>query len=313
MSRSSTGRPILRLAISAADGADDDRLKTALSELAAQDPSVSINTQPEGTLHSLEGRCESDLELICDRLRDEYHLAINVSPSKAILLETVRGQAEAEGKYIRQTGGSGNYGHCKLRIEPSEPGKCYEFINDIRGDVVPNKYIKPIDQGIQGAMELGILAGFPVVDVKVTLYDGSYHEADSNEMAFKFAASIAFKEAAKKANPVLLEPMMAIEIIEAPEELTAAIHTEIHAHRGRVEREETTGGWSEIKAVVPLSELLASGSRLLAEFPMEFTGYEAVRDDGSSEENGLGVTANKPNRPRPSRRSEMARPDLEDV
>jgi len=313
MNRSSKGRSILYLVISTADGADDDRLKTALGELAAQDPSVSINTQREGTLHNLEGSCESDLKSICDRLRDEYHLAINVSPSKAIFLETVRGQAEAEGKYIRQTGSSGNYGHCKLRIEPSEPGEGYEFINDIRGDVVPNEYINPINQGVQDAMELGILAGFPVVDVKVTLYDGSYHEADSNEMAFKCAASIAFNEAAKKANPVLLEPMMAIEIIEVPERLAAAIRTEIAAHRGRVEREETKGGWSEFKAVVPLSEILASGSRLLAEFPMEFTGYEAVRIDGSSDENGSGVTANKPNRPRPSRRSEMTRPDREDV
>lgn len=307
MSGSSKSRPILRLVISAADSADEDRLKRALTEIEEREPSVSINTQPKGTHYGLEGRAESELKSICDRLRDEYHLAINVSPPEAILLETIRQQAEAEGKYIRQIGGSGNYGHCKLRIEPSEPGGGYEFINDISGGGVPNEYIKSIDQGIQSAMDLGILAGFPVVDVKVTLSDGSYHEADSNEMAFKFAGSIAFKEAAKKANPVLLEPMMAIEIIEVPAELAAAIRNEINALRGRVEREVTTNGWSEIKAVVPLSELLASPCRLLAEFPMEFVGYEAVRDHGSSDENGSGVTANRPNRPRPQSRSAMAR------
>ena len=130
----------------------------------------------------------------CDRLRDDYHCAINVSPIKAVLLETIRKQTEAEGKYIRQTGGSGNYGHCRLRIEPNQPGKGYEFINDIKSGVVPKEYIKPIDQGIQGAMEVGILSGFPVADVKVTLFDGSYHDVDSNEMAFKFAGSMAFKE-----------------------------------------------------------------------------------------------------------------------
>jgi elongation factor G len=154
-------------------------------------------------------------------------------------------------------------------------------------------------------MELGILEGFPVVDVKVTLYDGSYHEADSNEMAFKFAGATAFKEAAKKASPVLLEPMMAVEI-EVPEELTAAIRSEIQTHRGRVENKLAANGFSEIKAVVPLSELLASSSIGLTEFPMEFAGYEAVRDNGSSDENGLGVTANKPNDPRPGSRSAMA-------
>jgi len=304
-------RPFLRLAVSAADVADDQRLQKALTEIAGQKhPSVIINTRPKDGMYNLEGRAESDLDLICDRLRDYYRIAINVAPPQAILIETILKQAEGEGKYIRQTGGSGNYGHCKLRIEPAESGAGYEFINDIKGGVVPKEYIRPIDQGIQGAMELGILAGFPVVDIRVSLFDGSYHEADSNEMAFKFAGSIAFKEAAMKARPALLEPMMAIEI-EVPEDLATATEHEVYAHRGRIESNVTANGFSEIRAVVPLSELLVSSSGI-AVWPMEFAGYEVVRDSGSSDENGAGVTANKPAGPRLGRRSEMARPNRED-
>jgi elongation factor G len=303
-------RPILRLIVSASDSADDKRLHTALVEMAGRDQSISINSRPEANAYTLAGNTKSHLESICDRLRDEYHLAIDAGPFEAVLIETIRKQAEAEGKYIRQTGGSGNYGHCKIRIEPNDSGEGYEFVNDTKG-VVPQTYIKPIDEGIQSAMALGILAGFPMVDVKVTLFDGSYHEVDSNEMAFKFAGSIALKEAARKASPVLLEPVMAVEI-NVPEELTAAISHQVHAHRGRFERKQTLSGFSEIKAIVPLSELLALASKGLAEFPMEFAGYEPVSYRGPSDENAAGVTANKPNRPRPSGQSEMARPDPED-
>jgi elongation factor G len=150
-------------------------------------------------------------------MKREHKVEANVGEPKVAFRETIRKKAEAEGKYIKQTGGSGNYGHCKLRIEPNEPGAGYEFINAIKSGSVPKEYIKPIDQGVQGAIELGILAGYPLVDIKVTLYDGSYHEVDSNEMAFKFAGSIAFKEAARKASPVLLEPVMAVEVT-VPEE-----------------------------------------------------------------------------------------------
>ena len=302
--------PILRLAVSAADPADDERLQRALVEIAGQVSEVSINPQPQDGLYRIEGRTESDLDSVCDRLRDEHHIAIDVGPPMAIFLETVRKQAEAEGKYIRQTGGSGNYGHCKLRIEPAEPGKGYQFIDDIGAGAVPSKYIDSIDQGIRAAMKQGVLAGFPVVDVKVMLYDGSYHETDSNPMAFTFAGSIAFKEAAKKASPVILEPMMSIEM-EVPEELVAATRHEVNSHRGRIESSVTASGFSQIKAVVPLSELLVSSSGI-AVCPMEFAGYEAVRGSGSSDENGSGVPANKPNGPRPRRRSEMARPAPED-
>ena len=169
--------------------------------------------------------------------------------------ESIRRPAEAEGKYIRQTGGSGNYGHCKIRLEPNEPGRGYEFINDIKGGVVPKEYIKPIDQAIQGAMEHGILAGFPVVDVKATLFDGSYHDVDSNEMAFKIAGAIAVKEAARKASPLLLEPVMAVEI-EVPEEFMGAIVGDINSRRGRIEGMERTAGTRLIRATIPLAEVL---------------------------------------------------------
>jgi elongation factor G len=310
MSESSKDRPILRLVVSPLNSADNTRLQAAVVEIAGQNTSVSVNAQSQEGHYSLEAMTESALDSICDRLRDEYHLLIDVSPPAVILLETVRKQAEAEGKYIRQTGGWGNYGHCKLRIEPAEPGKGYQFIDDISAGAVPSKYIDSIDQGIRAAMKQGVLAGFPVVDVKVMLYDGSYHETDSNPMAFTFAGSIAFKEAAKKASPVILEPMMSIEM-EVPEELVAATRHEVNTHRGRIESSVTASGFSQIKAVVPLSELLVSSSGI-AVCPMEFAGYEAVRESGSSDENGSGVPANKPNGPRPRRRSEMARPAPED-
>jgi len=301
------------MAVSAVDVADDQRLQSALSEIAGQrDPGVIIDPHPQNRLYNLEGTAESELDLICDRIRDTYHIAINVAPPQAVLIETIRKPAEAEGKFIRQLGGSGNYGHCKLRIEPAESGAGNEFINDIKGGVVPREYIKPIEGGIQAAMASGILAGFPLRDVRVTLFDGSYHESDSNDMAFECAASIALKEAARKANPVILEPMMSFEM-EVFDAFVPAIRSEIAAHRGRIERDERIAtGLTEIKALVPLSELLASSSGVFAGVPMEFAGYEPVQDDHSSEDGNAGVTANKPNRPRPRSRSEMSRTDPEE-
>jgi elongation factor G len=311
MKDSSRVRPFLRVAVKAVNAADDKRLQRALAEIVGQDRRVSIDTQPNEEAYSLEGTAESDLDLICDRLRDEYGLAINVGPPQAILIQTIRNRAEAEGKYIRQTGGSGNYGHCKLRIEPVQLGQGYEFINEIRGGAVPSQFIKPINEGIQVAMRSGIQAGIRLVDVRVTLFDGSNHEVDSNEMAFQFAASIAFQEAAKRANPVLLEPMMSVEL-EVPEKLSLAVRDEIHSHRGRIEGKESANGFSEIKAIVPLSELLASASSGLTHAAIEFAGYEPVRDNGSPDDGAAGVTANKPNHPRVGSSAEMARWELDE-
>jgi elongation factor G len=298
------------LTLSTSDGADDQRFRAALNEIAATTPNISITTESQ-SIYELSGNSKSQLESICNRLCDEYQLGINAGPIKPVFLETIRTQSAAEGKYIRQTGGLGNYGHCKLRIEPNDPANGYEFINDIKGGAVPKEYLKPIDDGIHGAMKLGVLAGYPLVDVKVTLFDGSYHESDSNEMAFKFAGSIAFKEAARKASPVLLEPVMALEI-DVPEKMATTIRREISLHRGRIEREESINGFSEIKAIVPLSELLTSSSLASAEIPMEFAGYEEVSDDGSSTDRNAGVTANKPSHPRPRLRCVAAKPEMED-
>ena len=226
-------------------------------------------------LYGIEGRTESELDSICDRLRDEYHLTIDVGPLTAVLLETVQRQAEGEGKYIRQTGGSGNYGHCRLRVEPNDRGKGYEFVNDIKNGSILGEYAGSIEEGVQNAMKLGMVAGFPFVDVKVTLHDGSYHETDSNAMAFMFAGSIAFKEAARRAAPVVLEPVMAIEM-DVPEQLSATAANEIHANRGRLVSCVTIDGLCEMRAIVPLSELLVPDSAI-AHCPREFVGYEPDR------------------------------------
>ena len=219
MRASSKDHPIVSLTVTSPDD-DTEHLQRGLSELTHFDPTVSITHSTAGQF-VLSGRRVAQLQVICDRIRDEFQLAIEVTAPRAILLETIRGTAEAEGKYIRQTGGKGNYGHCWLRIEPSQPSEGYQFTNDIPDSAVPNEYIKPIEEGVRNAMELGVLAGFPVVDVKATAFDGSYHDVDSNEMAFKFAGSIAFREAAKKALPVVLEPMMAVKIA-VPSDLVAA-------------------------------------------------------------------------------------------
>jgi elongation factor G len=227
-------RPILSAVFSAETHSGSTRFREAFTEIAKQDSTIEINIEPTEERAVVAAMSTTHLEEIRERLLNEYGHLVSISDLKVICLETIRKRAEAEGKYIRQTGGSGNYGHCKLRVEPNEPSKGYEFINDIKGGVVPNEYIKSIDEGVQGALELGILSGFPIVDVKVTLFDGSYHEEDSNEMAFKFAGSIALKEAARKAYPVLLEPVMAVEVT-VPEEQMGRIISDINSRRGRIE------------------------------------------------------------------------------
>src|SRR5262249_11048400 len=201
---------------------------------------------------------------------------------------TIRKQSQAEGKYIRQTGGSGQYGHVKIRIEPNEPGKGYEFLNEVVGGTVPKEYVKPVDQGIKEAMEGGILAGYEMVDVKAILYDGSYHEVDSSEMAFKIAGSMAFKEAARKASPVLLEPVMSVEVV-VPEDFAGAIMGDLSARRGRIEGMEHRAGSQVIKAIVPLAEMfgyathMRSSTQGRATYSMHFARYEEAPRSVSEE------------------------------
>jgi elongation factor G len=271
--------PVISVAIEPKTKADQEKMGIALSKLADEDPTFKVRTDEESGQTIISGMGELHLEILVDRMKREHRVEANVGEPKVAFRETIRKHAEAEGKYIRQTGGSGNYGHCKLRIEPNEPGKGYEFVNDIKGGVVPKEYIKPIDQGVQGALELGILAGYPIVDVKVTLYDGSYHEVDSNEMAFKFAGSIAFKEAARKASPVLLEPVMAVEVT-VPEEFMGTIIGDINSRRGRIEGMEHAAGSQVIKAIVPLKEMfgyvndIRSSTQGRASYSMQFARYE---------------------------------------
>jgi elongation factor G len=270
---------VISVAIEPKTKADQEKMGIALSRLADEDPTFKVHTDEDSGQTIISGMGELHLEILVDRMRREYKVEANVGEPKVAFRETIRKKAEAEGKYIRQTGGSGNYGHCKLRVEPNTPGAGYEFINDIKGGVVPKEYIKPIDQGVRGALELGILAGYPIVDVKVTLYDGSYHEVDSNEMAFKFAGSIAFKEAARKASPVLLEPVMAVEVT-VPEEFMGVIIGDINSRRGRIEGMDRVSGSQVIKAMVPLKEMfgyvneIRSSTQGRASYSMQFARYE---------------------------------------
>jgi elongation factor G len=270
---------VISVAIEPKTKADQEKMGIALARLADEDPTFKVRTDEDSGQTIISGMGELHLEIIVDRMRREHKVEANVGEPKVAFRETLRKKAEAEGKYIRQTGGSGNYGHCWLRVEPNAPGAGYEFVNDIKGGVVPREYIKPIDQGVQGAMELGILAGFPVVDVKVTLFDGSYHEMDSNEMAFKFAGSIAFKEAARRASPVLLEPVMAVEVT-VPEEFMGVIIGDINSRRGRIEGMEHAAGSQVIKAIVPLKEMfgyvndIRSSTQGRASYSMQFARYE---------------------------------------
>jgi elongation factor G len=230
---------------------------------------------------------------------------MDIGEPRVIYLETIRRRAEGEGKYIRQTGGFGNYAHCNLRIEPNQPGKGYEFINDIKDQAIPTQYITPIDEGVQKALERGILAGHPMVDVKVTLFDGSYHKVDSNEMAFKIAGSMALKEAARKAKPIRLEPVMNVEIT-VPEEYMGLIISDLNSRRGRIgDIQRAPDGSQVIKAAVPLAEMLGYGKHIRstiqgrAHHSMKFARYEAAsRRDGPGDDYTY-VAAKKPTRPKP--------------
>ena len=204
---------------------------------------------------------ELHLEIIVDRLLREFKVEANVGEPQVAYKETIRRSADVDQKYARQSGGKGQYGHVKIIVEPNESGKGYEFINKIVGGAIPKEYIEPVNQGIQGAMQAGILAGYPVVDVKVTLYDGSYHEVDSSEMAFKIAGSMAFKEAMKKADPVLMEPIMQVDVM-VPEDYMGDVIGGLNARRGQIQGMEPRGGVQAISAAVPLSEMFGYATAL---------------------------------------------------
>ena len=245
--------PVIRVAIEPKTKAGQEKMGIALAKLAEEDPTFKAYTDEETGQTIIAGMGELHLEIIVDRLLREFKVEANVGKPQVSYKETIRRNSDADTKYARQSGGKGQYGHAKIRIEPN-PGKGYEFINAVVGGAIPKEYIGPIDQGIQGAMQTGILAGYNVVDVKVTLYDGSYHEVDSSEMAFKIAGSMAFKEAMRKADPVLMEPIMKV-VVTVPDEYMGDVIGDLNSRRGMILGMDAVSGAQQINAEVPLSEM----------------------------------------------------------
>ena len=273
--------PVIAVAIEPKTKASQEKMTIALMKLAEEDPTFKTYTDQETGDTIIAGMGELHLDIIVDRLLREFKVEANVGNPQVAYKESIQGTAEAEGKFVRQTGGHGQYGHVKLRIEPQEPGKGYEFVNAIVGGVVPKEFVGPTDQGVREALESGVIAGYPVLDVKVTLFDGSYHEVDSSEMAFKIAGSMAVKEALQKAKPVLLEPMMKVEVV-TPDEYLGDVMGDLNGRRGRIEGMELEKGVQTVHAYVPLSEMfgyatsLRSSTQGRANYSMEFDHYEPV-------------------------------------
>ena len=273
--------PVIDIAIEPKTKGDQEKLGTALSKLAFEDPSLRVRTDRETGQTILAGMGELHLEIIVDRLMREFKVDANVGAPQVAFRETVRKTVEQEHKFARQTGGRGQYGHVFLRLEPLPPGTGFEFVDEIKGGTVPREYIPAVEKGVREALDSGVLAGYPVVDIRVALTDGSYHEVDSSEMAFKIAASIGFKEAARRAQPVLLEPIMAVEVV-VPEEYMGDVIGNLSSRRGRVQGMEPRGGAQVVRAEVPLKEMFGYATELRsmtqgrASYTMQFAHYDQV-------------------------------------
>ncbi|GFN37031.1 elongation factor G [Tepidimicrobium xylanilyticum] len=273
--------PVIEVAIEPKTKASQEKMSVALAKLAEEDPTFKTFTNEETGQIIIAGMGELHLEIIVDRLLREFKVEANVGNPQVAYKESISVPAEADTRYVRQSGGRGQYGHVKIRIEPQEPGEGYEFVNNIVGGVIPKEYIPSVDNGIREAMQSGVLGGYPVIDVKVTLFDGSYHEVDSSEMAFKIAGSMAFKEAMEKAKPVLLEPIMKVEVI-VPEEYLGDVIGDINSRRGKIEGMEPRGGVQVVRGYVPLGEMfgyatdLRSHTQGRAVYTMQFDHYEQV-------------------------------------
>ncbi len=273
--------PVISVAVEPKTKSDQEKMGVALSKLAQEDPSFRVSSDEESGQTIISGMGELHLDIIVDRMRREFKVEANVGAPQVAYRETIRTTVEQEGKFVRQSGGRGQFGHVYLKIEPQEAGAGYEFVNQIVGGVVPREYIPAVDKGVQEAMTNGVIAGYPVVDVKVTLYDGSYHDVDSSEMAFKIAGSMCFKEGVKHAKPVLLEPMMKVEVI-TPEEYMGDVMGDLNSRRGIVQGMDDSPAGRQIKAEVPLSEMfgyatdLRSATQGRANYSMEFAKYAEV-------------------------------------
>ena len=273
--------PVIRVAIEPKTKADQDKMSIAMQKLAEEDPTFKTYTEQETGQTIIAGMGELHLEIIVDRMLREFKVDANVGKPQVAYKETIRKKVKAEGKFVRQSGGRGQYGHVWLEIEPLEAGKGYEFENKIVGGVVPKEFIPAVDAGVREALTSGVLAGYPGIDVKVTLYDGSYHEVDSSEMAFKVAASIAFKEGMRKASPVLLEPIMKVETV-VPEEYLGDVIGDMNARRGQIEGMEPRGAVQVVRGFVPLSEMFGYATDLRSKtqgrgiYTMQFSHYAEV-------------------------------------
>ena len=280
--------PVISLAIEPKTKVDQEKLGVGLAKLKAEDPTFHVKTDEETGQVVIAGMGELHLEIIVDRLKREFNVEASVGAPQVAYKETITKAAEGEGKWIKQSGGRGQYGHAKIRVIPRKPGEGYEFVNEIVGGSIPKEFIKPIDQGIREAMTTGFLAGYPMDDVKVELFDGSYHDVDSNEMSFKFAGSMAFKDAAGKAHPVLMEPVMRVEVV-VPEEYMGDVIGDVTKRRGHIQSMETRGGSQVINARVPLAQMfgyatdIRSRTQGRGSYSMHFDRYEqapaSVRDE----------------------------------
>ena len=270
--------PVIHVAVEPRTKVDQEKMGIALNRLAQEDPSFRVRTDEESGQTIISGMGELHLEIIVDRMKREFGVEANVGAPQVAYREAIRKQIEIEGKFVKQSGGRGQYGHVWLRMEPNETGKGFEFIDQIKGGAVPREYIPAVEKGLLETLPSGVLAGYPVVDVRVTLFDGSYHDVDSNENAFKMAASIAFKDGMRKANPVLLEPMMAVEV-ESPEDFMGNVVGDLSSRRGMIQGMEDVPGFKVIRAEVPLAEMfgystaLRSATQGRATYSMEFKHY----------------------------------------
>jgi elongation factor G len=280
--------PVISLAIEPKTKADQEKLGTGLQKLMAEDPTFRVNTDTQTGQTIIRGMGELHLEIIVDRLKREFNVEASVGKPQVAYKETLTRAAEGEGRYVRQTGGRGQYGHAKIRLFPGEPGTGYVFENEIVGGSIPKEFIKPIDEGIKEALTRGVLAGYPVDDVRIELYDGSFHDVDSSEMAFKIAGSMAFQDAAKKAKPVLLEPMMRVEVV-VPKDYMGDVMGNLASRRGQIQSQEDRGGTQIVQARVPLSEMfgyatdLRSRTQGRATYSMHFDRYEPAPQNVSEE------------------------------
>jgi elongation factor G len=274
-------QPVISVAVEPKTKADQEKMGVALQRLAKEDPSFRVSTDQESGQTIIAGMGELHLEIIVDRMKREFKVEANVGKPQVAYRETIRGTVESEGKFVRQSGGRGQYGHVWLKLEPKPAGGGYEFVNGIVGGSVPREYIPAVDKGIKEAMETGVIAGYPVVDVKVTVFDGSYHDVDSSEMAFKIAGSIGFKEGFRKAKPILLEPIMKVEVV-TPEDYYGDIIGDLNRRRGQILGMEESPSGKVITADVPLAEMFGyatsvrSMSQGRATFTMEFAKYIEV-------------------------------------